>query len=276
MTRDWSAGGAAWLALAVAALVLGGAILAILRAAADPRAVARARGRITARLLEIVLYRHDPVVGIGALGRLLAAQWAHARLLLVPLAIGVAVMLLAFGPLSTWFACRPLRVGEAATVTAVLAPGFSVLDAPVDLQAGEALRVETPPLRVAGERAVLWRVRATDASGGWLAIRTGPTEARVPVRVGDGLKPVVAVFVRSGVWNRLRNPYGARLPARGPVESVRVGYPAREFALGGVRLHWLVALFLVTAAWLGVLRATARRVGRLRRRRPRAAAVVPP
>ena len=76
-----------WPALAAAALVTAVMMLLIVRWTSRADATRRAKDRLTARVLELVLFRHDATVSCTAVGRILAMRmpaiwgrcWFHSR-----------------------------------------------------------------------------------------------------------------------------------------------------------------------------------------------------
>src|SRR5436190_23350024 len=98
-----------WPALAFAAFVLAIAMLLIVRWTSSPEAIRRAKGRLTARVLELVLFRHDAFVSFGAGGRILAANFRYLAALGLPLAVSAVACGLILAQLSCWFSNRPLE-----------------------------------------------------------------------------------------------------------------------------------------------------------------------
>src|SRR6266478_1903381 len=68
-----------WGALAAAALATALLVLLIVRWTSSPATIARARGRLVARVLELVLFRHDAVVSFSAAGRILSSNLIYLR-----------------------------------------------------------------------------------------------------------------------------------------------------------------------------------------------------
>src|SRR5262249_26255045 len=149
-----------WPALSAAALVTAVVMLLIFRWTTRPRRTRRAKDRLTARVLELVLFRHDAVVNFTALYRILAANAGYLQTVLAPLALGLAPGLLILFQLSCWFAWRPLAVGETAAVEVRLRDGFPVFERGVELSSAENALVETAGARSLRPPAVAWRVRA--------------------------------------------------------------------------------------------------------------------
>src|SRR5262245_42848241 len=96
-----------WPALVFTALVLSVALLLLVRWTGNPEAIRRAKDRLIARTLELVLYRHDAVLSFGAGGRILWANFAYLASLALPVAISAVACALLVPQLAGWFAYRP-------------------------------------------------------------------------------------------------------------------------------------------------------------------------
>src|SRR5262245_37826843 len=132
-----------WGALAAAALATSVLVLWIVRWTSSPATIARARGRLLARVLELVLFRHDAMVSFGAAGRILKANFVYLGTLLVPLAVSLVPCVLILTQLSCWFDARPLRVDEAAVLEVKLRDGLSVTDLPLSVSETQAVQFQT-------------------------------------------------------------------------------------------------------------------------------------
>ena len=139
------------LAVALVALV-------VFKFASKPERVARARDRAIARVLELWLFRDDPLACLGALGRVVAADVRYLGTLLLPMAASLVpvVALLYLGSLK--LAEAPLAPGE----TAVVRVGWRGDAAPaLCLSVAEPLSVVAGPVPCAGLRETAWKVART-------------------------------------------------------------------------------------------------------------------
>lgn len=224
------------LALAVASVGCGAAVMAVLKATSDQERLRRVRRRFEARVLEIRIYQNDPVLILRALGGALGANLVTLRLLLVPLVISFAVVALVYLQLEARFAVAPLRSGEATLVTATYRSGVDVMrDAPtLEAVSGAVAELE---VRVPERREVSWRVRAGGrAPTVTLGIRDHTY--RFPIATAPGTKVIGRERSRSA-WNAILHPGLPRLPAAVPIERVTVRYPVAEHTLLVWRTSWL-------------------------------------
>jgi hypothetical protein len=245
----------AWPALVAAALATSVIMLLIMRWTGSPAAVRRAKDRLVARVLELVLFRHDAFVSFTAGGRVFAANLAYLRTLLRPLAFSILPCLLILSQLSCWFAWRPLRMGEAAVVTVTLLDGFPLLERPVGLSPGEVVRIETEGVRVPALSEIDWRIRAvrngTDSVE--VAIADEPA-VRKQIIVGTAVAKVSQCRTRGGLWDQFLHPAEPPIDKASSIARVHLHYPVRQLWLGNREVDWLVAFVILTMVFGIVLK----------------------
>jgi hypothetical protein len=236
-----------WPALVAAALATAVLLLLIFRITSSGPGIRRAKQRLTARVLELVLFRHDPLVSLGALGRILAANLLYLRLLIVPVLVSTVPCLVILSQLSCWFSSRPLEVGESALVEVRFKPGFPVLERPVALVGATGAEVQTEGVRVPILGEIDWRLRATHEGTGLIAIRVADeTPVEMRLMVGRSLQAVSTRRTRSGGWNLLLYPREPPIAENSSVVEIDIRYPRRLWLLGSLEIDWLLAFVVIT------------------------------
>lgn len=230
-------------ALAVLSVVCG--VLAVLafRAVSDQAGIRRSRELLTARLLEMQIYRDDVVLILRALGGALWSNVVYLRrslpaVLLLVLLVGVFAI-----QLDARFGARPLRAGDDAVVTVRYEKASDPARASLAL-APEGAEVAAGPVRALAGREVSWRVRVTDGNDAALRFYT-PHDAviRIPLEGGDGAS-VVGRTRGTGFLDALLHPGLPQLPRGAAVERIDVQYAPRTTSLFGFGVAWWIA-FLV-------------------------------
>lgn len=245
--RPW-AGASPWLGLAAVSLVL--ALLALLafKFCSNQRALRRARNRMLAHVLELHLFRDDLAGIFGAFARVLLGALGYIKETLKPLLVLAPPLLLLLVHLSGWFEWRPLRRAEPALLTARA-------DAPLTAVAAPGLRLESAPFVSPLRRETIWRFWVEDERAPlWIEVRSGAAAERKSVNAGRALVAVSPARVRDGAWARLLHPAEPPLPAGGPLRELAVDYPRREITLGGRRVNWLLAVFVLSLGFGLVLK----------------------
>ncbi len=238
-----AATGRGW-ALTVFSVVTGVALLLLFKVASNPERVATARNRAIARVLELWLFQSDPLVSLGALGRVLRANAVYLGTLLRPVLLSAVPMVLLLAQAHDWFAGRPLAVGETALVVAHWRPSEPLPES--TLTAGTGLVVETPAVRSAARHETAWRIRRdapTGSPAGLTLTAPGLAEVRLAVAAAPGRCTPKRVL---GRWAHLLYPGQPRLPADGPLTELEVRYPAAEYGWGRWQTDWLIALLVVS------------------------------
>lgn len=243
-----------WPALVCAALVTSVLMLLIMRWTSPGRSVRRARDRLTARVLELVLFRHDALVSLGAGGRILAANARYLATLAGPLAIAAVPCMLLIAQFACWFTWRPLRVGESALVEVKLRDAASA-NAAVELSASPLAQVEVGPLRAPALAEVDWRLRAERAGVDSIEARVGDAApARKQIAVGDSFVKVSQRRPDAGLWNQVLNPGEPPLDPSTSIAEIGIRYPPRKLYLGNTDVDWLLAFVVLTIAFGLVLK----------------------
>lgn len=244
-----------WPGLATAALAASIVMLLIIRWVSSPAAIVRAKNRLIARVLELVLFRHDACVSFTAGGRILMANLAYLRSLLWPVAVSAVPCILILTQLSCWYSWRPLKVGDAAVVQVKLRDGFPVLDEPVSLSVPASVRIETEGVRILTPAEVAWRLRAEQEGSSWVRVVIGDeAPIRKQISVGDELQKVSARRSSNGFWDALLYPAEPPIANAGSVVAIDVQYPARQLYLGNSEVDWILAFVILTMLFSLVLK----------------------
>jgi len=244
-----------WPALGATAFATAVLMLEIIRWTSSPPIIRRTKNRLTARVLELVLFRHDALVSFTALGRILAANLAYLRTLLRPMAISALPCVLILSQLSCWFSARPLHVGETALLEVSLRDGFPMMEQLVSLSGPDFVRIESEALRIPRMSEVDWRIRAERDGVDSIEIQAGD---EVPIRkqivVGETLQKVSLRRTGHGLGNQLVYPAEPPIESGHSIVQVSVRYPPRQLFLGNTEINWLVAFLVLTIAFSVVLK----------------------
>jgi hypothetical protein len=236
---------AAGLVLAAAGILSGLLALLAMRRFSDQQAIRVAKSRIRAHLYAIRLYSDDPVLTLRAQKKLLVWNARYAGLALKPALVIVIPALLVFAQLDALFGRRALRQGEAAVVTVQLKQNVDLRHLDAGLSATPAFNIDSPAVRLPGERQIAWRIRASGESDGTLRLTLPDGTFERPLHSGPGLRYVTSTC-SSSTLDRIR--FACGLPGDS-VESIEVDYPSASVSIAGIEMHWAVwyALFWIVA-----------------------------
>ena len=221
--------------LALASAVIGLGMLWVVRRTSNQPAIARAKKRMQAHLLEMRLYRDEPGILLRAQGQLLLNNFRYVGHMLRPALYLALPMILLYGHLDAVYGRRPLRVGESA----LLAVETELLSSELTLQAAEGFLVDSVSVTSASDGQVAWRIRATEHGPSELRLQAPDGSVRKTVVAGQDREYLSASRTRS-VWQRLLLSPGENGYATQSVASIHIAYPSDEIGIGGWDTHWAI------------------------------------
>ncbi len=236
-----------WSALVAAAFVTAFLMLLIIRWTSSPAAIRRAKNRLIARVLELVLFRNDALVSFTAGGRILAANGFYLLRLLRPVLFSAVPFVLILTQLTCWFAIRPLHVGETTILEIKLREGLLVTARSVVVSGNNAIDIETSALHIPRLSEIDWRLRGVQDGVDSIEIEI---DHEVPVSkqivVGETLQKVSQRRTGSGLRGQFLFPAEPPIDAASSVAEVNVRYPMRRLYLANREIDWLLAFVVLT------------------------------
>ncbi|MBC7817772.1 MAG: hypothetical protein IAG10_12840 [Planctomycetaceae bacterium] len=224
--------GSVTIALVISASVLAVVIVGLFRLVGRPQGIRRARNRLLARTLELLLFGHDGRSLLTATGRILAANAVYLWQFALPLLVSTIPITLLLIQGASWFAHRPYRVDEPIVVEAILEKGQSVLDTPVSMNTSGNLRITAGPVRIPAQGELCYRLIATSPGDGWADVMIGDRSFRKQIRVGDRLERLATERRLSSKWMSWLHPAEELLPEDSPFERISTHYPQRTWNWG--------------------------------------------
>jgi hypothetical protein len=236
-----------WAGLILIALLTSLFMLFVYRHTSNQAGIRRTKDRIKAHLLELRLYNDNMAVSLRAQGRILVQNLRYLVYNLKPLLVMIVPVVLILAQLNLRYGSAPLRPGEEAVVKAELAPGFDPVETDLSLEAAGAVAVETPPVRIADESEVAWRLRAKEPGPASLRLTAGGLSIVKDVAVGGPpLAKVSSRRVGRSILDQALYPGEAPLPGGSPIRSIEILYPARRLSVLGLGVNWLVGYFVLS------------------------------
>lgn len=237
-----------WYGMIVVSLFSAVVLLAIFKFTSNSKAIRRNKNRAVARLLELLLFKDDIVVNLGAMWRTILANAGYMGAMIRPLLFGIVPFALILVQVSVWFSHRPLRTGESTVIKATFAGDAGTALPEITAQGSSGVRVDTSSVRIPARREVAWRLSAlSDGQHSVDLLINGAREVKT-IATGNITCPVSPVRAGTGFLDQLINPAESPLPAAGPLARIEVDYPASDFALAGHSCHWLLVYLVLTMA----------------------------
>lgn len=227
-------------------ILTGIGIMVAFKYTANRGALRAAKDSIQAALLGIVVFRHDTRAMFAEEGRLFRGAFRYMLAGLKPLAVVIIPMVAIFAAIELYAGFGPLPVGDTAIVTAQ-APGDDLGALADATLTGNAVEVETEPLRIPATGEVCWRVRADEPGEHLLTLSAGGQSVEKSLIAGEHARPVSVSLhrVRGGFEHVLIRSDEPLIPADVPVSAIVVEYPETLVDLGVVRLHWIWATLII-------------------------------
>ena len=224
-------------------ILAGIGMLLVFRRFSDPAAVRRAKGLVTAHLLEFRLFMDEPRLILMAQRDLIVANARFLKLMLRPAVVLTLPMGLLLAAMEAFYGHAPLRVGEQAIVTVQTKHE----DPSLSLKAPDGIVVETPPVHVSADLQVSWRIRPLRATSAELQLIHADRAIGKSISAGPGIHYLSER--RGSLANLLLRPTEAPL-SDSEIDWIEVRYPAA--AIFG--LHWLIWFFAISAVTALALR----------------------
>jgi hypothetical protein len=228
-----------FISLTVVSFVTAIAILFVVRATSNQRALAAVKRQLYADLLEMRLFNDD----LRAMWR---AQWSmirhngrYLRLSLIPALWTGVPLALVLTQLQCHFGYAEVGVGVPVDVTAELKSRGDLPDVALELPPG--LRLQHTAIRFPALQQVVWRVVA-DASGEFvLGVRAGGTTYEKTLCISPGLSRRSPQRPARRLSEQLLYPSERPLPDSAALTSIGVAYADRPIDLMGCPVPWIAA-----------------------------------
>jgi hypothetical protein len=238
--------------LVLLGIVLGIALLWVVRRVSNQAAIRDAKRGLQAHLYELRLFADEPKLIWRAQVGLLRQNLRYLALMLFPAVVLTLPSLALFVCLDAFYGLSPLAPGRPALITVKMNQPLPAAGDALTLELPDGIRAESPPVRVMRESEISWRIRPLRLVSGHLKVEVAGESAAKSIRSGAGPAYLVRRRV-SSVLDLLRNP-GERPLSSQTIDWIEVDYPRTEIECLGLRLHWAWWLLLVSMATAFLLR----------------------
>lgn len=225
-------------------LLIGVGMLWVFRRTSNQEAIRKVKSELQAHLYEMRLFTDEPLLIWKAQWGLLKANVRYIGRMLVPAAVTAIPMIVIFAQLECFYGYAPLEPGQEAIVTVQMKDGG--LDPIPELRVPDGIALDSPAIRVDGQRQISWRIRATRPVAGDMQFVFPSQTLDKSVQVGVEPQYVSERRVSSAL-DLLWYPAESRLPA-GPVDWIELRYPKATVHALGLDLHWLIWLLIFSMA----------------------------
>lgn len=231
-------------------------VLPIFKYTSDQEGIKKVKAVIMGHILELRLFRDDIRIVLSAQKNVLRHNMTYLKYTLKPLLFMFIPVVLIMIQTEVRFSFRPLLPGETAVVKIKMSEehlvpsGYSV---DVLLTVPPGLSIETPPMRVNGNRETYWRIKAETEGAYDLTFQLDDDkEIKKRILVSDKIVRLSPAKLKESTMNYFFHPADSFLSDNSVVESITVKYPSMKIYIFGWKLHWLLHYFILTLIF-GVL-----------------------
>jgi hypothetical protein len=205
--------------------------------------------RIHAALLEVILFRHSPLLSLRAQARMLQGGLSYLLLAVPPILIMAVPCIFLMAQLQGWFGYEPLIPGSSTIVKASLAPSQPLES--VSLLTDESVDV-VGPLRNMADHELVWRVHPRHEGRFLMHLKLSDTISLPSELVVGKTFSRIDKRISSLLADKFLYPaHASKEVPKSILERFDVTYPERTFAVWGYHLHWVV-LFLILSLLSGI------------------------
>ncbi len=242
----------AFVGLALVAAVSAVVMLLVVKVTSNQARLAETRRGIQACIYEIRLFGDDPRGIFRAVGELVRRHVTYLRLSLVPMLWLALPFGLLLGHLNSYYGLAGIAAERPTILKVTMKDGSG--PAP-RLTAPAGVVIETPAVAIPSLRETVWRISAAAPGDYELTISSGDVAVTKRLTTTEGIVRRSAARPSGALLDQLLHPSERPVPAGGPIESVSVGYPARNVRLLGWDVHWLIVFFVLTMVMAYALRS---------------------
>jgi len=228
----------------VVSLVVGLLMVVLFGYTSDQKAIKVAKDHLKAHLLAVRLFRDQLPVVAGSYAKILRGTGRYLRLAFMPLLYVIIPITVLIVQLDRCLGSTAIQMGAPFLLT-VRTDGAEAMNR-LALELPSEIAMTAPPVHVAAENEVVWRLAASREGDYEIKIAAGADSVTKNVRVSSELARVSAVRLRGHFWERLFTSGEPALPANSAVESAAISYPERNIEIAGYEINWIVLFFVLS------------------------------
>lgn len=222
-------------------------MLFIFKLTSDQEGIKKAKNKIKAHLLELRLYKDDIRTSFKAQGHILLSNLKYMKYSIKPLLVMIIPVILILIHSNFWFGYDSLKTGEKALLKIKLSEEYVPQEFDVHLSSHDSIKIETPPLRIIEKNEIDWRFSAIKKGVYELQIHAGGNSISKPISVNQKpLSRISPVKKRKTFFNQLLYPAEKPIHKNSPIKSVEITYPSSGLYLFGIKIHWIIAFFVLS------------------------------
>ncbi len=207
----------------------------------NQKAIKKLKRKISASILEVILYRHDIKLCLKAQLGMLISGAKYFLLAVPPLIILMVPCLLILSQMNLRYEQRPLNVGESLLLSAKVKDPNLLMD--TTLQASDAVSI-SEPVRVPEEKEITWKINAKEKGSQTLVIQNKNQKIDKKLFIEQAGEPLYSQLYNSSIWTLLYPRNDKSFISE--FSEIKLTYPANKHYLFNFELHWILIFFIVS------------------------------
>jgi uncharacterized membrane protein (DUF106 family) len=228
----------------VLSLVVGLVMVVLFGYTSDQKAIGVAKDQLKAHLLAVRLYRDQIPVVMGSYGKILRGTGRYLKLAFKPLLYVIIPITLLMVQIDRYLGATPIAPNAAFLLTVHTTGGAATNDFTLDLPS--EITMTAPPVHVAAENEVVWRLAGSKDGKYEVRIVAGSDSVEKAVCIGSDLPRISTIRLRGHFWERMFSSAEPALPENGPIESISINYADRDIDIAGYGMNWIWLFFILS------------------------------
>jgi len=230
----------------VISVLTGILMLIIYKYTSNQDGITRAKNKIKANFLGIMLFKDSLKVLLQSIGRILTWNLVYMGHNLKPLAVMIVPVLLLLVQMNFWYGYRPIGVGEQVLVNVKTAPGVNLDETPVSMTSDNGVEIKTGGVRIPLTGEITWRVEGITPGDHTLTVKVGDYSEGKRLVVSDApmLYRLAPLRHNGNFWDGIFYPGEKKLDSG--IRAIEVAYPTVEMNVFGWHLHWIIVYFVLS------------------------------
>jgi hypothetical protein len=225
-------------------IVIGLAMVVLFGWTSDQKAIKVAKDRLKAHLLAVRLFRDQLHVVMGSYGKVLGGTGRYLRLAFLPLLYVIIPITFLIIQVDRYLGSTPVPVNTPFLMSVETSNADAMNS--VSLELPPEVTMSAPPVHVAAENLVVWRLQAEKAGHYDVKVSAGAQSTTKKVCAGNDVARISPVRLRGHFWDRVFSSAEPAISAEVPIESISVNYPDRNIDVAGYGVNWIVLFFVLS------------------------------
>jgi len=231
--------------LTIVSLLTGALLVVLYGKVSNQSRIKQLKRKISANLLECLLFRHDTNVALKAQANLFVCGFKYLGLALPPLVILALPCVLVMAALNLNYGARPLKIGEDALIELNLTSESNLREIALETEPGLEI---SQAVRTPESNRVAWRVRSKTPGSYNLQIVNGKDKfpLKAPLVFEQKVQKLHSIESVSWLTQLLYPSTESDNLKRMQAKELRFNYPSSHIFFLGLKTNWIIAFFILS------------------------------